>query len=602
MPDSPARAPEFLEQAEQLADLATTLFSATVDADTDDEGGALGDEGLLAVTLILEDASRLSRDVLLGVLRALRGCAACTPPEAPPQPPEAGAPPPAGEAPAARRVRVPRALDRALRAMQHAPFQAVLAHYDLFSAPLLHEQERIVTVDLCYIVRWTSITAERALARHRAHGPQRARRARPDAERRAGRLRRERRREPPESLAATDLPLVRAARVVLSRAPILEYSVSELMSALRQLEASWKRLHYSSELQLYVERLEQRCAAILCAAHSAAVHDVPLYRRPLLPPAAQGAGSAAKRERRQRRRLARLLEADGAADGGATRVLYVCDDRFVEHAASLLVRMWLAVCQRSMLRHEPFRSEVQLAPELSVGGLLKWLTTLTLNEEMLGFRDRIRSMYMAMARRMTEAERFQREVSRFRYTAGRAITKYRGGAAFRGLVDAIDRPCAELLRQAEERDPLLTFCVAHVLICHYMSARWQVHWPNYVVTEREQLARNADLVGATGPLLVQTFNAFNVHLPSGRVIETRSYLTAFLVWLTILERQHACVLERVDLRATYDIVTHFSRRHAAEQTQMGGTDAVDAGMSGSECESDADAGDSDCGLPGFDLV
>ena len=154
----------------------------------------------------------------------------------------------------------------------------------------------------------------------------------------------------------------------------------------------------------------------------------------------------------------------------------------------------------------------------------------------------------------------------------------------------------------EERDPLLTFCVAHVLICHYMSARWQVHWPNYVVTEREQLARNADLVGATGPLLVQTFNAFNVHLPSGRVIETRSYLTAFLVWLTILERQHACVLERVDLRATYDIVTHFSRRHAAEQTQMGGTDAVDAGMSGSECESDADAGDSDCGLPGFDLV
>ena len=73
------------------------------------------------------------------------------------------------------------------------------------------------------------------------------------------------------------------------------------------------------------------------------------------------------------------------------------------------------------------------------------------------FRDVIRQLYMSMCLRMSESERYRREVSNLMYTPDKAIREWRGEASLAALVDKIDQPCAKLLAINEDEDPLAVF-------------------------------------------------------------------------------------------------------------------------------------------------
>ena len=327
-------------------------------------------------------------------------------------------------------------------------------------------------------------------------------------------------------LAPTDIDYARSSGIVKTETPITAMSVFELVDSLRQISYNWNKLYYHQDLIKYTDLLEFRASMILNETDDQFVHDVANYRR----------------------------EIDKENN------VYAYNQTLLNIISSYLIGFRIRVTNRLVAEHVQCPKEY--APEEhKCTSLLNWLKKSAKSSFGDFIYTQFRMKYLKLIIRPGEREEYIRKKPSDVVTEQKIYRCVRGDEAANQILEfSSNREAYDMLDDDEHEYPNSRPTIAYILLDKVFGGIFNMTLGRYVIFRDEIRYRHMELQYEENPMLIQTFNRFNVFY-RGQVYVINDFIKSFVTFMNILEKNHNASIENGQLDASFLYAEFFHKNY-----------------------------------------
>lgn len=403
-----------------------------------------------------------------------------------------------------------------------------------------------------------------------------------------------------ENCCAVHIPYLLKNNLAVSNRPILEYRMSELLRAMRQLCARWIYLQYSAEILRYMDLLYVRLGLYLNFSYPGWLHDVKQVRVSADPveelKKTRGLSRDESEDIQDQENYLKEVLGEESSDDAAEIVTknskqknfnssatttpddplykeYQCSPRIKQMLAPMLNALFAKLQQLyigNRVRVDPYINPIaeDIPNDVQVRTLKKWITDKMTGMHVDGVSALVRANYIKLNMRPGEKETFKVEYPEEVLTDQSVLRKYRGNEYFH-LGAMAERSIQEVF-DAEmdvEPEPIGLWLALTEFIGRYIKATYHhLNWSDFVIMEKDLSVRSDDIDNIKYPCLLQAFNHWQLHY-HGSIYWYDSYLRAVVAWMFIIERDFNCEVNKINIRPWFEELVKTGEEMLEEETR-----------------------------------
>lgn len=337
-----------------------------------------------------------------------------------------------------------------------------------------------------------------------------------------------------------DFAYARKNHLVRTMSPFLSMNMKDTMNTIKQLAYHWLKLKFDEDLIRYVELLEYRCFMFLCEAYPSSVHNLVEYCKeiPVRANTTHVTGSASEPVK-----------------------LYTFSDYFLNEVSTRMFNFRIRISIWYMYKHVQCPKEF-LPTKEDIQHVRDWLEYQSKNVYGDKVGTEYRKRYYRRQLRPGEMEEYRRLAPHDVVIDQRVIQRVRGDQELKALQARANREeYHAFLKDDEDVYPISCGTMANLLLGSYFEGTFsQTPWSRYCIFYEEIQYRFSELRYVRDPIIIQTFNRFQVYFRE-EIYILDSYVKAVACWLNIVDRRLQGYIEHGELPIIQFFATIFGNRH-----------------------------------------
>ena len=314
--------------------------------------------------------------------------------------------------------------------------------------------------------------------------------------------------------------------LVKTKTKVLNMNVFEIVDSIKQLSYKWNNLIYDDELQQYIFLLEMRCSMLMNSLQTSIVHNVKEFR-------------------------IEIKVGDNKEKNNTNK--YKCSRQLINLFASHIINFKIRLSNHFILDYEECPDEYLDKLEFKMNKLKAWLQKMakkTFGDEIY---VKFRINYLPRIERPGEKEEYMRKRPNDVVTPQKVYRQIRGDACAQKLLEfSSNREASIILEDSEKEHSESMPTMAEIILNRMFKGLFDLDMGRYVIFRDEIKYRHMEITMETDPIIIQTFNHFNVAY-NGVIYKTYGFIKSFIIWLNIIELDFNRRLENgtLDFSAIY---------------------------------------------------